>query len=77
MLFRGLSEDLINYYFTHTIYEFYTNNQQSVYDTIFTPAKITDDTKEKLWNDELYGWKSEKTFRKWITAHFNGGDNKI
>ncbi len=52
MLFRGLSEDLINYYFTHTIYEFYTKDQQSVYDTIFTPAKITADTKEKLWNDE-------------------------
>ncbi|CAD8168001.1 unnamed protein product [Paramecium pentaurelia] len=77
MIFQGLSQDFMNYYFTHTIYDFYTSDQKLVYDTIFTPAKISKETQDKMWNDEQYGWNSETSFSKWIRAYFNGGDSKL
>ncbi|CAD8062402.1 unnamed protein product [Paramecium sonneborni] len=77
MIFRGLSQDFINYYFAHIMYDFYTSDQQLVYETIFTPAKINQETQVKLWDDELYGWKSETSFSKWVRAYFNGGDSKL
>lgn len=30
MIFRGLTDDFMNYYFTHTIYEFYTYDETIV-----------------------------------------------
>ncbi|KAM3127771.1 hypothetical protein pb186bvf_020149 [Paramecium bursaria] len=71
IMINSLKDDFLIYYFTYTIYEFYTKNQRDVQFTIFNPAKLTPEQQDAIWDDQLYGWKNQNTFVAWVRAAFD------
>lgn len=67
----GLESELMKVILSQGIQTF-VKDQNSFYETVLKPARISKDFADSLWNDEIYGWKNWTTLRPWVEASMNG-----
>lgn len=64
-LWKNVKQILLPFY-AMTLHEFYIKNQVNVYHNIFQEAELDQQLMDQIYNHELYGWKTPKTFEIWV-----------
>jgi hypothetical protein len=59
-------EQMLTKIYAFQMHEFYIKNQKIVYDSIFNEIGLTQEVKDTVYNDDVFGWKSVETFEVWV-----------